>query len=127
MFRTLMAGSAIAGALTLGAAGVAGAATTPAGGATGATGASAATLCSKLPTIVAKVNRFEGAVAARLPKAEAREAKARAAGHTKFADAIAKRITRVQAREKKLDARLAKIEAKCGSPSSTGNTGSSSL
>ena len=61
---------------------------------------------------------------ARLPKAEAREAKAKAAGHTKLADAIASRIARVQARETKVNARLAKIEAKCGATGSTGSTGS---
>jgi len=70
MIRTLMAGTAVAGALTFGAAGLAGASapTTPTGG-TGGTGAGAnlATLCSKLPTIESKINQFDSAVAARLP------------------------------------------------------------
>ncbi len=67
---------------------------------------------------------IEAKVNARIPKAEAREAKARAAGHTKVADCIAGRITKVQNRETKLNARLAKIEAKCGTTGATGATGS---
>ncbi len=77
-------------------------------------------------------------MAARIPQAEARAAKAKAAGHTKLADAIAKRITRVQDREDRLNARLARAETKCGTsasadasvspgasgaPGSRGNTG----
>jgi hypothetical protein len=57
---------------------------------------------------------LEAKVNARIPKAEAREAKARAAGHTKLADRIAARITKVQNRESKVNARLSNLEAKCG-------------
>ena len=64
------------------------------------------------------MQKLEGKVSTWVPKAEAREAKAKAAGHTKLADAIANRITRVQNRESKVNARLAKAQAKC----STGGT-----
>ena len=59
------------------------------------------------------MQKLEGKVSTWVPKAEAREAKAKAAGHTKLADAIANRITRVQNRESKVNARLAKAQAKC--------------
>jgi hypothetical protein len=119
MFRKLIAGTAVAGALTFGAAGLAGAATTPTGG-TGAagTGTPSSALCARLPQIQARVTTFESVVATRLPKAESREAKSKAAGHTEVADRIAARITRVQDRESKLNARLAKAEARCGSTGS---------
>ena len=61
-----------------------------------------------------KVHTLEAKVNAWLPKAQAREAKANANGHTKVADAIAKRITRVQNRENTVNARLAKAQAACG-------------
>ena len=118
MFRKIIAGTAVAGALTFGMAGIAGAATTSTTDA-----ARRRRPCAPRPPRSRPASRrFEAKVNARLPKAEAREAKAKAAGHTKVADFIANRITKVQARETKLNARLAKIEAKCGT---TGATGSS--
>lgn len=123
MVLKLIAGTAVAGALMLGVAGSAGAAPdTPTGG-TG-TGVTKASLCARLPNLETRLHTYQGKVAARLPKAEAREAKAKAAGHTKLADFIAKRITQVQTRESKLDARLAKAEAKCATAGTTGATGS---
>jgi len=126
MFRKIIAGTAVAGALSLGLAGMAGAATadTPASG-----GTPSAAVCAKAANIEARIEKYDAAVTARLPKAEAREAKAKAAGHTKFATYIANRITKAQNRETKLNALAAKIEAKCGPASSgatasTGNTGS---
>jgi hypothetical protein len=109
MFRTIIAGTAVAGALTFGAAGIAGAATTP----NTPTGTNTAAKCAKLPALQAKVQAREAKVNAWVPKAQAREAKANASGHTKLADAIAKRITRVQNRESKVNARLAKAQAAC--------------
>ena len=53
-----------------------------------------------------------------MPKAQAREAKATAAGHTKLAARHRKRITRVQKLETRGTTLLAKISAKCGSASS---------
>jgi len=125
MFRKIIAGTAVAGALTFGMAGMAGAATTNTP--TPASGTPSATLCAKAATVEAKIQKWESNVATRLPKAEARETKAKAAGHTKVATFIANRIAKVQARETKLNALLAKIQAKCGTtPASgtSGNTGS---
>ena len=51
-------------------------------------------------------------------KAQANEAKATAAGHTKLAARIGRRIARVQTLETKGNTLLAKIAAKCGSTSS---------
>ena len=96
MLRRIIAGTAVAGALTLGVAGVAGAATPGSGTSTSTPSAQA---CARLSTIETRVQTFEAKVNARIPNAEAREAKARAAGHTKLADRIAARITRVQNRE----------------------------
>jgi hypothetical protein len=73
--------------------------------------------------IEARVQTFEAKVNARIPKAEAREAKLRTEGHTKLADRIASRITKVQNRESKINARLSQLEAKCGT-TSTGSSGS---
>ena len=53
-----------------------------------------------------------------MPKAQAREAKATAAGHTKVAARIGKRIARVQKFETRGTTLLAKIAAKCGSATS---------
>ena len=85
MFRKIIAGTAVAGALTLGMAGIAGAST----GSTGNTGPAitgSTTVCSLLPQIQDRVQKLESKLAADLPKAQAREAKAKAAGHTKLAD-----------------------------------------
>jgi hypothetical protein len=116
MFRKIIAGTAIAGALTFGAVGIAGASTptTP----TGSTGTNTAALCAKLPALQAKVQAREAKVNAWLPKAQAREAKAKANGHTKLATFIANRITRVQERETKVNARLAKAAQACGTSAS---------
>jgi hypothetical protein len=122
MLRRIIAGTAVAGALTMGVAGVAGAATPGAGT---DTATPSATVCAKAAKVEAGIQKWGAKVNTRLPKAEAREAKAKTAGHTKAADRIAKRIANVQSRESKLHGRLAKIEAKCGTTGSTGsgNTG----
>ena len=113
MFRTVIAGAAVAGALTFGVAGIAGASTT------GTTGTPTAAQCAKLPALQAKVQKVEAKVSTWVPKAEARETKAKDAGHTARADAIAKRITRVQNRESKVNARLAKAQAACSAGTTT--------
>jgi hypothetical protein len=121
MFRRIIAGTALAGALTVGVAGGAVGAATTSNGASSKTPSAA--VCALLPKIQAHVQAREAKIARRLPKAEAREAAAKAAGHTKLAGFIARRIARVQARETKVNARLAKLEAKCGT-ASTGSTAS---
>jgi hypothetical protein len=118
MFRKIIAGTAIAGALTLGVAGAAGAAT-------GSTGAGPAitpstTVCSLLPQIQSHVQKVEARLAADLPKAQAREASAKTAGNTALADRIANRITKVQNRETKVNARLAKLSTACSSATTAG-------
>ncbi|HUC38457.1 MAG TPA: hypothetical protein VMR97_15195, partial [Acidimicrobiales bacterium] len=65
--------------------------------------------------------KVEAKVNARIPKAEAREAKLRSENHTKLADRIAARITKVQNRESKVNARLSAVEAKCGTTSTGGS------
>ena len=125
MFQRIIAGTAVVGALTLGLAGAAGAATGTTGS-SGNTGANApaitssTTVCSLLPNIEARVHKVEGKLAADLPKAQAAEAKAKAAGHTKLADRIGNRITKIQDRETKANARLAKLSSECGSGGTAG-------
>jgi hypothetical protein len=80
----------------------------------------------KLPAIQAKVQKVEAKVTTWLPKAQAREAAAKAAGNTKRADAIAARITRVQNRETKVNARLAKGQAACSASASASASGTGS-
>jgi hypothetical protein len=121
MFRTIVASTAVAGALTFGAVGIAGATTpsttsttpttaTPSGGQNSGPPAK----CAKLPAIAARVQKAESKLNARLPKVEAREAKLITAGKTKRADALKARVAKVQARESKINARLSKAEATCG-------------
>jgi hypothetical protein len=120
MFRTIIAGAAVAGALTFGAAGIAGASTP----ATSGTGANKAALCARLPAIQARVQKVEAKVTTWVPKAEAREAAAKTAGKTKRADAIAARIARVQKRETRVNARLAKAQAACNASGTSAGTAS---
>jgi hypothetical protein len=124
MLRKIIAGTAVAGALTFGAAGIAGAATTtPSSGSSGSSGANLAKVCAKLPAAEARIQKLEAALATRLPKAEAREATLRSEGKTVAADRIANRISRLQTREDRVNARLAKIEARCGTSSSGSSAG----
>ncbi len=121
----LLAGAALTGALSLGAAGVASAAapvTTPqSGGAAPATGAPSAGApgtglllpCARAPKVLARIDKLEGRAATWLPKAAQREATAKARGRTKLASAIARRIVRVQRLEKRGNTLQQRIEAAC--------------
>jgi uncharacterized protein (DUF342 family) len=124
MLRKIIAGTAVAGALTFGAAGIAGAAapTTPSTPSGGSSGAQLSTLCAKLPKAEARVRQMEAALASRLPKAQAREAKLMREHKTTQAEKLADRIAKMENREKQVNVRLAKLEAKCGT-GSTGSTG----
>jgi hypothetical protein len=124
MVRTLIAGAAVTGALTLGAAGAAGAAST----ATSASGSGAAkaAVCAQLPKLENQVHRHDRKVATRVAKYQAQEAKAKAAGKTKAAEALRKHISRVQARTAKGNAGLASDEAKCGASDAPGKGGATS-
>jgi hypothetical protein len=112
VIRKIIAGTAVAGALTLGLAGAAGASTSSTGN-TGTAISPSTTVCSLLPQIQTHVQKVEARLAAELPKAQAAEAKAKAAGNTARADRIANRITKVQDRENKVNARLAKLTTAC--------------
>lgn len=114
MFRKLIAGTAVAGALTLGAAGVAGGATSNAGAAT--------PRCAHVVALKKKLRTYGHKEAALLPKAEANEAKDREAGKTRRADLLAEQITRVQDHETQLHQRLSKAEAACGTSRTPGST-----
>jgi hypothetical protein len=119
--RTLSATLAVAALLGVGVSGAAGATTTHAhhahhGIATRVARiekiAAAGTLpasfsCTKAPADLARIAKVEGRIGAYLPKAEAREAAAQAAGKTAEADAIASRIAKVQ----KFDAALGTVGA----------------
>jgi hypothetical protein len=118
--RTVLAGVALGTALTFGAgAALAGAATSP------TSGTPTAAQCAKAAKVEARIEaRLAKANNTLLPKMEAREAKAVSSGHPKVAAAIAKRIDTVKKLETRAQARLSKIEARCGtaapaSPSST--------
>jgi hypothetical protein len=115
--RTLIAGAAITGALTFGAAGLAGA-STPAGGPAPST-ATTAQRCAKAEARVPKIEAREAKAATFVTAAEGREAKAKAAGHTKVAARIQDRINRVEKAEARGKTLLAKIAAKCGGSTST--------
>jgi hypothetical protein len=116
MIRKLIAVAAVSGSLALGVAGVAGATTpsTP----TAVPTATHAVRCAKAEKVATRIQTLETKAAAWVPKAQAREAKATAAGHSKLAARIGNRITRVQKREAKGTALLAKIAAKCGTTTS---------
>jgi len=128
MVRTFIAVAAVSGTLALGITGVAGAAApasaTPTSTSTSAptstptSPATQATRCAKAQKLAVRIHTAETKATAWVPKAQAREAKATAAGHTKLAARIARRIARVQKRETRGTALLAKISAKCGSATS---------
>jgi hypothetical protein len=115
MIRKLIAVAAVSGSLALGVAGVAGA-TTPS---TPTSTPTHATLCAKAEKLTTRIQARETKAAAWVPKAQAREAKATAAGHTKLATRIGDRITRVQKFETRGTTVLAKIAAKCGTTTTT--------
>jgi hypothetical protein len=112
MIRKLIAVAAVSGSLALGVVGVAGAAT-PA-----STGTPTAAQCATAEKVATGIQTLESAAATWVPQAQAREAKATTAGHTKLAARIGKRIARVQKLETRGTTLLGKISAKCGSASS---------
>jgi hypothetical protein len=111
MFRKLVAIAALSGTMALGAVGVA-SATTP------STPSTHKIDCTKALARVPKINAREAKAATWVTKAQAREATATSAGHTKLATRIGNRITRVQKLEAKGTNLLARISAACGTASS---------
>ncbi len=80
MLRKIIAGIAVAGVLSLGVTAGPGRRGRCAGAATPSSTTSTAARCAKLPAVVAKVQKVEAKLAARLPKAQAREATLRSEG-----------------------------------------------
>ena len=129
MIRKIIAGTAVAGALSVGVTGLATAGGAgAAGAATPSSAGSTASRCTRLPHIEAKVHKVESKLAARLPKVQTREATLNSEGRTKKAQALATRVTKIQTHENKVNARLATAQAKCtsngGSTSTTGTNAS---
>ena len=125
MLQKIIAGTAMAGALTLGTAGLVGAATPSPSTQSG--GGNLTALCAKLPQVQALVTQWQSDVNAFLPKVQGIESQAKADGFTNVANAIGTGLTRVQNRQSKLSARLSKIESRCnagGSSSSSSSNGS---
>lgn len=126
----IIATAALGGTLALGAAGAAGAV-----GATGAatTGGSAAAhsttqpkFCAKVPALVNRLEKLNTRYETWLPKAEQREANAKAEHHTRQATHIQDRINRFGALDARVTALVKKAESVCpGSGTATGSgTGS---
>jgi hypothetical protein len=129
--RKLIAVAAVSGSLIFGAAGVIGTAgsagaavaaptspTSPTTATPDVTPATHASRCAKAEERATRIHAREAKAAVGLPKAQAREAKATAAGHTKAATRISNRIARVQNLVTKGNTVLAKIAARCGSATS---------
>jgi hypothetical protein len=117
MFRKLVAIAALSGTLALGAVGVASAATPS----TPATPATTHTIdCTKALARVPKINAREAKAATWVTKAQAREATATSAGHTRIANRIERRIKFVQKREARGTKILARIASACGTGTSAG-------
>jgi hypothetical protein len=108
MLRKFVAVVALSGTMALGAVGVASASSTT-------TPAATHTIdCTKALARVPKINAREAKAATYVTKAGTREATAKAAGHTRVANRIARRIARVQKLEARGTKVLAVISAKCG-------------
>jgi hypothetical protein len=116
MFRKLVAIGALSGTMALGAVGIA-SATTPSTPSTPSPTTHKVD-CTKALARVPKINAREAKAAAWVTKAQAREATATSAGNTKLATRIGNRITRVQKLEAKGTTLLSRISAACGTASS---------
>jgi hypothetical protein len=107
------------GALSLGGAGLA-AAASPAAPAVSVTAPGTAKLsafnCSNAGRALTRIDKAEARIAAGLPRLQAAENKAKAAGHSRRAARIHQAITRLEGSKVKnrLARRAAAIEAKCG-------------
>jgi hypothetical protein len=117
MFRKLVAIGALSGTMALGAVGIA-SASTPSTPSTPTTPTTHNIDCTKALARVPKINAREAKAATWVTKAQGREATATSAGHTKLATRIGNRITRVQKLEAKGTSILARISAACGTASS---------
>jgi hypothetical protein len=129
----MIAGAAVAGAVTFGLAGIAGATTpTTAPTSTSTTGATHTPKgCPKLSKIQSHAPVREKKANARISKDQALEKKLKSeGGHAKQAKKVASEIKQAQKHEAKAKHRLSKLETKCpaisGSSGSSGSSGGSS-
>jgi hypothetical protein len=123
----MIAGAAVAGAVTLGLAGMAGATTpTSAPTSTSTTGATHTPKgCAKLPKIQSHAPVREKKENARISKDQALVKKLKSeGGHAKEAKRVSFEIKQAQKHEARAKHRLSKLEAKC--PAVSGSSGSSS-
>lgn len=113
-----VAATLMCGVFALGMTGVASAAT----GAVAAPAATTHLSCARAPKALTRISKIEGAIGRRLPKWQAAEKKATAAGHTTRAGRIETRIHKLQKIDTKVGTLAKKINAKC--PVRTLGTGS---
>ncbi len=116
MLKKLAVASCVAGVLSLGVGAVASAAPASGSASTGAGTQSHHLTCADAPKILARIQTVDAKVAARLPKLQAAESKATAAGKTKLAGRIQDRINRLDQVQAKTAAISAKVAAKCPAP-----------
>ncbi len=124
MIRKLIAAGALAATLVVGSAGIAGAATSST---TTTAAPTTPKACAKAPAVLARLAKANAKYQAWLPKAEANEQKAKAAGKTLQADRIAARLARAQVvyqRGLNLDH---KIQTHCPGATASGSGSSTSL
>jgi hypothetical protein len=106
MVKSVVAAAALSSGLSLGLAGTAGASTTH------------TVNCTTAQARVPKIQAREAKATAWVPKAQSRQAAAVSAGHPKVAARIGRRITRVEKLEAKGEKVLARIAADCGGTTS---------
>jgi len=110
-----LAATAICGAVALGTGGAAFATTPTASHSTPVTARHVT--CARATKAMARINKAEATISARLPKLEAAESRLTTKGHTKLAARVEKRIQRLQTANGRLGGLATKIQAKC--PTST--------
>jgi hypothetical protein len=127
MVKKLAVAVVVSGVLALGSVGVAVAA--PAAGA--GSGGSGATpnghrhlTCANAPKILARIDKVEGRITARLTKLESAEQWATQHNHPKLAQRIQSRITKLDGRQTKAHTLTTKVEAACPGATAAAATGS---
>ena len=132
MVRRLIAGTAVFGALTLGAGVVA--AATPAGAATSKAHKAAhrshksdkAAFCARIKKLDARVQARQGKVSGFITAVQQGESALAASGNTTQPNALAQGVKWIQSHESKVNARLNKALAKCTKSGSSSNTSNGS-
>jgi hypothetical protein len=119
--RRAVVATVVCGALALGSTAAASAATTTSAGPNPA--AASHPTCARAPKALTRISKVEAAIWRRLPRLQAAEKKAVAAGHATRATHIETRIHRLQTIETRAGALAKRINAKCptGAGSTTGS------